>query len=245
MNKPITTISALVAVAFVAVSPVDAQGTSQEKTIKCRFRFYGWDDSIMDLHYSLKTKDMDMVIYQESRSIFYEYTGPEIITFYRMKTDAEGKVLREPAAQANLSDGGPWPLILISNNPSKPGTYQTRVMKDDLVAFPTGTYAFSNFSISVVGGLLGTQQFSLAPGEHKLFADKPKDGDTTLTALFYKLSGSTKEPIYTNNWAIRPATRTRVFIKTSAEDPSGIIARRLVESTIFPPEKKDGVTPTE
>ena len=240
MKNPLATLLALLLAA--ATGLLDLHAAANEKTVNCRFRLYGWDEPITDLHYNLKGKDMELVIYQDSRSIFYDYSGPEILRLYRIKTNDKGEVFREPAAQANLSKGGSWPLIVISNHQAKPGTYQTMVLKDDLKSFPPGSYAFSNFTTCMVGGLLGTETFTLASGENKLLAGKPKNNGTTLVALFYKVVDNKKEPLYTNNWAIRPATRTRIFVRTSPESSTGIVARRLVESTIFPPEPDNSLT---
>ena len=240
MKKPTLLILAL-SVACLTCG-LQAQDANGEKSIKCRFRFYGWDEPITDLHYNLKGKDTELVIYQDSRSIFYDYSGPEVLSLYRLKTDADGNVVREMAANANLAKGGSWPLIVISSQQAKPGIYQTVVLKDDLISFPAGSYAFSNFSSTIVGGYLGTEEFVISPGESKLLAGTPKSDSTTLAALFFKVAGNKKEPIYTNNWAIRPAIRTRVFVKASSESPSGIVARRLVESTYFPPTPKDALT---
>jgi hypothetical protein len=244
MKNNLIHLAVILAAVFLTTGACHAQAAADEKSVKCRFRLYGWDESITDLHYNLKGTDVAMVIYQDARSIFYDYSGPEMLTLYRLKTDKDGNVVREPAAQANLATGGSWPLIVVSNYPAKPGTYQTFVLKDDLNSFPPGSYAFTNFTASIVGGMLGTEPFTLAPGDNKLVDGKPKDSGTTLAALFYKLSGDKKEALYTNNWAIRPQTRTRVFVRTSQETPTGIVARRLVESTVFPPEKKEALTQT-
>lgn len=245
MKNPITTIIALLLFNLAAVINTQAQAAGGDKTVKCRFRLYGWDDPITDLHYKLKDKDAELVIYQDARSIFYEYSGPAVMTLYRINTDQDGKILREPAAQADLTNGGSWPLIMIAKHQSKPGAYQTMVLKDDLASFPTGSFAFSNFSNVPVGGYLGTESFILKPGENILLNGRPKDNGTTLAALFFKSVGTRKEPIYTNNWAIRPAMRTRVFVRASPESPTGIVARRLIESTTFPPEPEDALTQTD
>jgi hypothetical protein len=244
MENPITTLLALLLVSAATIIGTSAQPGDSDKTIKCRFRLYGWDEPITDLHYNLKGKDTELVVYQDARSIFYEYSGPAVMTLYRIRTDEEGKVIREPAAKVDLANGGSWPLIVISNHQTKPGTYQTMVLKDDLASFPSGSYAFSNFSNSQVGGILGTEKFVLSPGEHKQLPGRPRENGKTLAALFFKVVENRKEPIYTNNWAIRPAIRTRVFIRACPESSSGIVARRLVESTIFPPDPKDALTQT-
>jgi hypothetical protein len=239
MRKPIITIIALLTLIPAAAIDAQAQATGNDKTVKCRFRLYGWDEPISDLNYNLKGKDAGLIVYQDSRSIFYDYSGPAVLTLYRIKTDQDGKILREPAAQADLTNGGSWPLIVISTHKPTPGRFQTMVLKDDLKSFPPGSYAFSNFTSVPVGGYLGNESFLLKPSENKLMAGIPKENGTTIAALFFKIVEGRKEPIYTNNWAIRPALRTRVFVRASPESPAGIVARRLVESTTFPPEPNE------
>jgi hypothetical protein len=223
-------------------APLSSAQDTGDKTVKVRFRVFGWDDAPSDLNYSQRAKDSSMLVIQDNRSIFYDYTGPALITFYRIKTDSEGKPIRETAAQADLSKAGPWPLILLAKSPQKPGRYDARVLRDDLKSFPSGTYVFSNFSAIPLTGSLGGRIFDLPPGGEQLIAPKTSDDSTTLFAALVKMEGSQKMPVYTNNWAVHPARRTRVLIKASTESPSGLVAVRVVESTVFPPVKEDGIT---
>ena len=217
-------------------NPAMAESGPNEKAVKVRFRLYGCDEPASDLYYRMKDKDKNVTVNQGCRSVFYDYSGPAVISFYRLQTDSHGNIVREAAAQADLANAGPWPLILLSNNKEKPGAFTAIVLKDDLASFPSGTYAFSNFTSSVIDGQLGAESFHLAPGENTLIPGKPKNSATTLAATFYTISDSGKVPLYTNNWAIAPATRTRVFFVSSSETPSGIATKRLMESTNFPPE---------
>jgi hypothetical protein len=201
-----------------------AQDATDKNTVKVRFRLSGWDEASTDLHYRMKGKDEELTVYQDCRSIFYDYSGPALLILYRIKTDSKGDVVRETAAQADLTNAGTWPLILLVKNPEQPGNYIAIALKDDLTSFPPCSYLFSNSTQTIIGGLLGSENFVIRPGE------------TTLAAILFKVSGNEKEPIYTNNWAIRPAMRTRVFVRASPDTPTGVVARRLVESTIFPPQ---------
>lgn len=244
MKSITTTLLLALWITVLPTSNCSAQ-ESKDKTVKVRFRVFGWDDAPSDLNYPQRGKDTSVLVIQDNRSIFYDYTGPALITFYRIKTDSEGKPIRETAAQADLSKGGPWPLILLAKNLNKPGQYEARVLKDDLNSFPGGSYVFSNFSTTQLTGSLGGRIFDLPPGGEQLIGPKASDNSTTLFVALVKMNGSQKVPVYTNNWAIHPARRTRVLIKASSESPSGLVAIRVVESTVFPPEKEDGITASD
>ena len=239
--KTIPTILLAVCAAVILAPAASAQ-EAQDKTVKVRFRVFGWDDSPSDLKYAYRGKDAGLVILQDNRSVFYDYTGPAAIRFYRLKTGGDGKPIREIAARADLSKAGPWPLILLARNQAKPDQYEARVLRDDLISFPSGTYAFSNFSTTPITGSLGGQIFTLSPGEDKVLKGNARENGTTLFAALVKMEDSRKVPIYTNNWAIQPMKRTRVFIKASPESPSGLVSIRVVESTVFPPENDDTVS---
>ncbi|MEI6491953.1 MAG: hypothetical protein WCO94_05335 [Verrucomicrobiota bacterium] len=217
-------------------NPALAESGPNEKTVKVRFRIYGCDEPASDLYYGMRGKDVSVTFSQDCRSVFYDYSGPAAISFYRLQTDDKGNIVREAAAQADLANTGTWPLVLLCKNQEKPGTYKTTVLKDDLVSFPPGTYAFSNFTSSVIEGLLGGAPLKLAPGENAIIPGNTQKGGTTLAASFSIIKDSGKVPLYTNNWAIAPATRTRVFFVSSSDTPSGIATKRLMESTNFPPE---------
>jgi hypothetical protein len=216
--------------------PALAESGPNEKTVKARFRLYVSDEPISDLYYGASDKDKSVAVDRECRSMFYDYSGPTAITFYRLKTNSHGTIVKEPAAQADLENAGTWPLIVLSKDQENTGRYKTIVLKDDLASFPPGTYAFSNFTSSVIEGLLGASLLKLAPGENTLIPGNREKGGTTIAASFSIITDSGKPPLYTNNWAITPATRTRVFFMSSPETPSGVVVRRLVESTIFPEE---------
>ena len=119
------------------------------------------------------------------------------------------------------------------------------MLRDDLISFPTGTYAFSNFSTTPLIGSLGGQIFNLPSAGEQLIEPKPREDVITLLAVLVKMENDRKIPVYTNNWGIRPATRTRVFVKASDEAPSGLVSIRVVESTVFPTKKEDGITQAE
>ena len=239
-------ISILLAFSMTGLlTPIASGQDTQDKTVKVRFRVFGWDDAPVDLNYAYRSKDTPILVIQDSRSVFYDYTGPAVISFYRLTKNSEGKIIREIACQANLDNAGSWPLILLAKNRDNPAKYDTRVLRDDLTSFPSGSYAFSNFSTTPIIGSLGGQTFNLPPAGDKLLQPRTGDDVTTLSAVLVKMEGDQKVPVYTNNWAIQSARRTRVLIKASLESPSGLISIRVVESTVFPNPKEDGITPPD
>ena len=205
-----------------------------EKTVKVRFRVLGWDDSSTDLNYDQNKKDVSLAILQENRSIFYDYTGPADLDLYKLKPDKDGKIDRVVVARANLGNAGPWPLLILFRNLAKPDLYDVKVIPDDLVSFPTETYRFVDFSKYAISGSLGAKTFKMQPGDIVLLRSRPSGNRTTLFANLSMESGGEKIPIYTNNWAHQPAARTMVFIMPTQETPTGVVARRLIESTCFP-----------
>ncbi|MEI8123325.1 MAG: hypothetical protein WCI20_14945, partial [bacterium] len=74
-------------------NPAMAQTTSNEKTVKVRFRLYGCDEPASDLYYRMKDKDKNVTVNQGCRSVFYDYSGPAVISFYRLQTDSHGNIV--------------------------------------------------------------------------------------------------------------------------------------------------------
>lgn len=207
---------------------------AQEATVNVRFRIFGWDEASSDLNY-WQAKDVNVVIYQDTRSVFYKYAGPAQIVFYRIVTGSGGSIVRVPAAQANLEGAGPWPLLLFFKTPGSPGKYTVDVLPDDLKSFPPGTYKFANFTYGPVSGKLGAQSFQLQSRDIRLLRGQTEPGRTTLFAEIDTDGPDGKTPVYTNNWAFQPQMRTLVFVKQSTDSSTGIVARRIIESTVFPP----------
>jgi hypothetical protein len=229
--RPLNFISACVlAVIFSLPSSLRAQ----QATVNVRFRLFGWDEASSDLNY-WQAKDLNVSIYQDTRSVFYKYAGPAQILFYRIVTGSDGNIVRVPAAQANLEGEGPWPLLIFFKTPGSPGKYTVDVLPDDLKSFPPGTYKFANFTNGPVSGKLGAQSFQLQSRDIRLLRGQTEPGRTTLFAEIDTDGPGGETPVYTNNWAFQLQMRTLVFVKQSNDTSTGIVARRIIESTVFPP----------
>lgn len=204
-------------------------------TVNVRFRTFGWDGASSDLNY-WQSKDVNVATFQDTRSIFYKYTGPAQMILYRVLTGTDGRIVRVPVVTANLQDAGPWPLLILFTGTGAPPTYTVQVLPDDLKSFPPGSYKFANYTNGPISGALGTQSFQLQPGGIQLLRGRPVPPLTTMFAAVYVGAGGDRTPVYTNNWAFEPLMRTLVFVKQSSDSSSGIVARRIIESTVFPPE---------
>ena len=235
MIKKLTRFLALVCAGLLIFISAAAQNDAPSN-VKVRFRVLGWDDSPVDLNYAKGKNDVSLVISQGSRSLFYDYSGPSVIDFYRIKTGEDGKPVKEIAAQFDVKDAGPWPLVILAMNKTKPGSYYTMVLKDDLESFPAGSYRFANFTALPVVGSLGSETFNLASKAINLIAAQPQSDSTTLFVSLRAQKGPAMVPIYTNNWRYQTTLRTLVFILPSSDSPTGVAARRLMESTQFPPD---------
>lgn len=221
---------ALLAIYLPLFTPVHAQSGS---SVNVHLRLFGWDDGNSDLNYWDGKKDVNVQLQEGSRSVFYDYKGPSTFVLYRIQTDAKGKTVRVPAAQADLSNGGPWPLILLFKNQAAAGSYTAQVMPDDLKSFPPATYKFANCTSVIVGGEFAGQAFQLQPGEVQLLRANPAPGASLFVSL-YTQAGGNQNPIYTNNWGFNSHMRTMVFVKQGDNSASGIVARRVAEGTVFP-----------
>ncbi|MEI6491954.1 MAG: hypothetical protein WCO94_05340 [Verrucomicrobiota bacterium] len=229
---------------FFAVPLVEAQAQDPAlKTVKVRFRTFGWDSASSDLNYSQKNKDAKIEVFQDNRSVFYDYEGPAAISFYRIKAKPDGQIEHVVVARANLDGAGAWPLLIFAKNSPKSDDYTVLVLPDDLQGFPAGSFKFANFTNKTMTGSLGPESFRLEPRDIKLLTVRPSSNSTTLFAIVNIESGRKTIPVYTNNWAYQPMLRTLVFIMQSPETPSGVVARRIVESTEFPPEKPASGSP--
>jgi hypothetical protein len=222
------------AAVFAAILCLPSSLRAQQAAVNVRFRIFGWDEASSDLNY-WQAKDLGVVIYQDTRSVFYKYAGPAQIIFYRIVTGSDGNIVRVPAAQANLEGEGPWPLLIFFKTPGSPGKYSVDVLPDDLKSFPPGSYKFANFTNGPISGKLGPQSFQLQTRDIRLLRGQTEPGRTTLFAEIDTGGPDGKTPVYTNNWAAQPQMRTLVFVKQSSDSSTGIVARRIIESTVFPP----------
>ena len=229
-----------IALVFTAVSLTTLRAQDEPvKTVKVRFRVFGWDNASADLNYAQAGKDVSAEIYEDLRSPFYDYAGPATITFYRVKTGADGKIERTPAAEADLSGAGSWPLLLFFVVPGGSGNYKVQVIPDDLNSFPAGSFKFANYTDVPISGSLGTQNFELHPTEMQTLLCLPSANTTTVFATVYAQTAQGKITVYTNNWALQPLMRTLVFVRKGSDSSTGFVARRIVESTVFPKDKEN------
>ena len=228
----------ILALTLLASAPLHAQD-EPDKTLQVRFRVFGWDIANSDLFYAQNGSDASLEIYDNIRSPFHNYTGPATITFYRLKKGADGKIERIPAATANLADAGSWPLLLFFPAPGSPDNYQVQAIPDDLKSFPAGSFKFADFTDVPISGSLGSRAFELKPTEMETLPSPSGTNMTTVFATVYTETPQGRKTVYTNNWGIQPQMRTLVFVRKSPDTSTGVVARRIIESAVFPEDKRN------
>ena len=62
---------------------------------------------------------------------------------------------------------------------------------------------------------------------------------TTVFATVYTVTKAGNKTVYTNNWAVQPLMRTLIFLRKSSDSSTGVVARRISESTVFPGDKNN------
>jgi hypothetical protein len=151
-------------------------------------------------------------IFDSARSDFHDRSGASRIVFFRKLVDAEGKPLRKVVAEADLSKGGPMPLILFIPDPARPETLRTLVLEDDARSFPNTTCRFVNMTPVNLGASLGTKTTTVPPAGTSIIATGLGEKSETRFATVTATTGDKTHRLYSNNWVMRPGTRTLILI---------------------------------
>ncbi len=214
---------------LLPAGPLAAQSPSPAPA-EMRFRTLGLDVNVADLKYSLKDKDVTVGIFADSRSVFYKVPPANPVVFYRVEDLADGTQKRVPVIQADLSAGGMLPLLLFSKDPQLPGGLKVEVLKDDLKAFPAGSFRILNREPVQLGAYFANKPTIVPAASEVVIAPTPQEGRTTVFFQLFRLGSGGRQLAYSNNWAVFPDARTMVVV-AAAEPPSKQPSvRRITES---------------
>lgn len=178
-----------------------------------RFRTLGWGVRASDLYYSLGGKDIPVTIFDAGRSGFQRLPNTESIKFYRLVTNAEGKVERVTAAEVSLAAAGPLPLLVFLPDPADATRYRIVPVADDLKAFPPRSCRFVNLTAVTINATVGDNAVVVPGGGERVVDTHLGDGEssTRYTTVFVDIRDGKLMLAY-NNWVFRPGQRTLVFI---------------------------------
>ena len=195
-----------------------------------RFRTLGLDAAASDLCYSLKDKDVPVSIVSDSRSEFYPVPPANPVVFYRVEKLPDATVKRIPVAQADLTSGGPMPLVIFSADPALPGKLRVDVLKDDLKTFPEGSFRILNRDQFELGALVAKQPTIVPASADRVVDFKPGDGQKTVFFQIYRNEKNDHRLLYSNNWALVPGLRTLVVVPPALPPQTRPNVRRIAES---------------
>ena len=183
--------------------------------VKVRFRTLGWMVAPDDLYYKVKGGDAKVSIIDAARSVFYDApTDKKNLVFYRLVPGPDGKNVREPAAEVDISSAGPMPLLIFMGNPDDPKNYRVAAIADDLKAFPFPCCRFVNFTPVELFAKYGDQKVKVAAKGIELIDPRLKSM-TEPETRYTSVSMMTEEGprlLYSNNWVAHPTQRTLVFV---------------------------------
>lgn len=163
-------ISLLVAGLFAVTGPVmHATEPAASKPV-VMFTAFAWDaltdDGNLVLNVKVKGVILPVQIAWRDRSPPLVFDGPGQLVFTRT-TKRDGKTVEAPVASADIPAGMSRVLLVFGRNTVKgPGElpYIVKVFDDSYTVFPGQSVRFLNYSRTELGGSLGSQAFSVAPG---------------------------------------------------------------------------------
>ncbi len=215
MKFALAILLALTNVVLSAAQEPESEGQRGFRTLGCRV-------SAEDLFYESAEKlagaegaaaaGKPVKIFDSARSDFHDRSGAARLVFFRQLVTADGKPTRKVVAEADLSKGGPMPLILFIPDPSRPEILRTLVLRDDARSFPNTTCRFLNMTPISLGASLGKKSESIPPaGEAIIQTSLGEKSETRFATVTATADGKTHR-LYSNNWVMRPGMRTLVLV---------------------------------
>lgn len=181
--------------------------------VQGKFRIFPIGLNLSDINYLQGEKDIPVSIIADTPSPFYKLPTNGVIDFYRIQSGPDGKPQRIPVAQGNVALAGPLPLLIFSKTGADDQKLRVEAVKDDLQSFPLGTFLAINRCSNLLVINMNSKEVTLAPNSVTVLTPPPLEpGRRTVMFQIYGLDGSTKNLLYSNNWAFSTAARTMLVI---------------------------------
>jgi len=160
----------LLAVLLALFAPVSRATEPAASKSLVMFTAFAWDaltpDGNLVLNVKVKNKLQPVQIAWRDRSVPFVYDGSGPLVFTQTG-ERDGKPVEVPVASADIPPGVSRVLLVFGRNPAHgPGElrYLVKVLDDSYAVFPGQSVRFLNYSQTELGGSLGGQAFSVAPG---------------------------------------------------------------------------------
>lgn len=205
-------VGALGAGIVVCAQPF-AASAQELKPVQGVFRVMAVDAPVEGLYYKHGTKDIPLEIKPQQRSGFYQLPTEQETSFYRIETAKDGTVIRKPALDVNFSQAGALPLVMIGSARENSGhKLEATVVRDDLDAFPMGTFRIVNFTdVPLEAVVDGVPSKVTARSDVVVEAIKSLDKPTVYFQLMLNHAGR-RDLVFASNWSHSGAMRIMVLM---------------------------------
>ncbi len=153
----------------------------------------------------------------------YTYTGTNPIVFYRSKAMPDGTEARTPIATATIPNGWRDVLLLFIANPQRgegQAEYRVIVIDDSTSNFPWGSYHIYNLSEYEIGGIFGSEKFTI-PGKKSKIVTPDADNKVDVQIHFSQKIDGQWVPRVNTRWLYQSNARSIIFVTddTQARPP--------------------------
>jgi len=189
--------SKLLLLFLMAAAYGDALAMDEERSANIRLLALG--DAASSLNLPPGFQEPAVALIPDTRSAVLAYRGP--VTFF-LQEQSPG----QRAYSVDLRDTGSNELLLML----LPGSDEARaiIFEDSPVRFPAGTILAANLFAESARFLLGDEEAEIASGKSRVL-QMPAGRSAVMVRVFSTESG---ELLFSNNWAVRPGSRSLLLL---------------------------------
>ena len=222
-----TTSLSLVATILVAAPAITCfSQAAKEPVYNARFRVISWDSPITGLQYnSAKDQVTSIDITPFSRSMFYDYAGPDPLSFGHQKAAPDGKMTIDNLASVSLKKFKERTLLIFRPDQKNAGHFTISVIDDGDSSLPMGGYKFINLSKLPISVKCGNTKGYVVAGQSLTLVGSITDGSDLMPVEMFIEDHGQNRRIYSNRWGYGKSTRTIVFINYDEFSDSYLVKR--------------------
>ena len=200
-----------------------------------------WDtlttsDADLVLNYTLKGKLQPVAISWRSQSQPFPCDGTGPLVFTRT-VERDGKKTEVPVVTADIPEGVTRAFLIFGRNhspaPDAP-TFRIRVLNVGYEGFPGQSVRFLNYSSVELGGSLGAQSFSVAPGGDRVVPAALPETNRLLPFRLARREGDGWKKLRSTGLPMTAGLRVLIFLIDDPQHP-GRLEMVLLRDQVEPP----------
>lgn len=205
------------------------------------FTVMAWDtlttaDTDLVLNYALKGKPQPVAISWRSQSQPFPCDGAGPLVFTRT-VERDGKKTEVPVVTADIPEGVTRAFLIFGRNPSSaPGAsaFLIRVLDVGYEVFPGQSVRFLNYSSVELGGSLGAESFSVAPGGDRVVPAALPEVNRLLPFRLARRDGAGWKKLRSTGLPMTAGLRVLIFLIDDPQHP-GRLEMVLLRDQVEPP----------